>query len=130
MAENLFNVGDIVKVTGSAYKEKIGKYVTIKTVCKTQALVVFPDGEEEWMDYDCLNAEGADMIHHPSHYNLNGIECYDVIRAVLGTDGFRCFCEGNIIKYAFRMRHKGQYLKDVKKVREYADQIIKIHEEP
>ena len=129
MEEAKFKVGDIVQVTGSAEKEKIGKFVTIKKACKTQALVVFPDGEEEWVDYDCLH-NGKDLVHHPSHYNLNGIECYDVIRAALGTDGFRSFCEGNIIKYAFRMRHKGQYLKDVQKVKEYAEQIIKIHEEP
>lgn len=130
MAENLFNVGDTVKVTGSAYKEKIGKYVTIKEACKTQALVVFPDGQEEWMDYDCLGTEGKDMVNHPSHYNQNGIECFEVIRAAIGTDGLRKFMLGNSIKYLFRCEHKGQYIEDLKKARFYLDQAIKIHEEP
>lgn len=54
MEKNLYNVGDICKVTGSCYTDKLGKFVTIKETCKTQALVIFPDGKEEWMEYDCL----------------------------------------------------------------------------
>ena len=130
MEENLFNVGDVVKVTGSAYKEKLGKFVTIKKVAKTQCLVVFPDGEEEWIDYECLLPKGKDMVNHPSHYNQNGIECFEVIRAALGTDGLRQFMLGNSIKYLFRCEHKGQYIEDLKKARFYVDQAIKIHEEP
>ena len=59
MAKNLYNVGDICKVTGSCYKDKLGKFVTIKETCKTQALVIFPDGKEEWMEYDCLQPSSS-----------------------------------------------------------------------
>lgn len=59
MAKNLFNVGDTCKVIGSSYTNKLGKFVTIKEVCKTQALVIFPEGEEEWMEYDCLQPSSS-----------------------------------------------------------------------
>lgn len=54
MAKNMYHVGDICKVIESCDKDRLGKFVTIKEVCKTQALVVFPDGEEAWMEYLCL----------------------------------------------------------------------------
>ena len=70
-----------------------------------------------------------DMVSHPSHYNQNGIECFDVIKAAIGEDGFKNFCEGNAIKYMFRARHKGSYLEDLKKAKFYIEQIVKIHEQ-
>lgn len=54
MEKKMYNVGDICKVIVSCYTDKLGKFVTIKETCKTQALVIFPDGKEEWMGYDCL----------------------------------------------------------------------------
>lgn len=69
------------------------------------------------------------QIDHPAHYNQNGIECFDVIKAAIGVDGFKNFCEGNLIKYVYRMRLKGQYLNDLKKARFYADTLIKLQED-
>lgn len=54
MEKNLYNVDDICKVIESCLKDQIGQFVTIKKVNKTQALVVFPDGVETWMEYCCL----------------------------------------------------------------------------
>ena len=59
MAKNLFNVGDTCKVIGSSYTNKLGKFLTIKEVSKTQALVIFPEGEEKWMEYDCLQPSSS-----------------------------------------------------------------------
>ena len=70
-----------------------------------------------------------DTIAHPDYYNEGGIECFDVIRAALGTKGLVSFCEANIIKYAYRMKKKGKYLEDVRKIRDYADVILKIFNE-
>ena len=70
-----------------------------------------------------------DTIAHPDYYNEGGIECFDVIRAALGTKGLVSFCEANIIKYAYRMKKKGKYLEDVRKIRDYADEILKIFNE-
>lgn len=54
MEKNLYNVDDICKVIESSIEDRVGQFVTIRKVCKTQALVVFPDGEETWMEYGCL----------------------------------------------------------------------------
>ena len=70
-----------------------------------------------------------DTIAHPNYYNEGGIECFDVIRAALGTKGLVSFCEANIIKYAYRMKKKGKYLEDVRKIRDYADEILKLFNE-
>lgn len=48
-----------------------------------------------------------DLVHHPHHYQGDGIECIDAIRAALGTDGFIAYCRGNAIKYVWRAGKKG-----------------------
>lgn len=47
-----------------------------------------------------------DQINYPSHYRLDGldVESIDVVNAVLGNDGFKEFCLGNILKYAIRCK--------------------------
>lgn len=52
-------------------------------------------------------AKGHDPVNHPAHYTQGGIECIDAIRAALTEEEFRGFCKGNLIKYAWRERHKG-----------------------
>jgi len=48
----------------------------------------------------------ADNVQRPAHYSGDGIECIDVIEAMLGPDGFRAFCLGNVLKYSWRHRLK------------------------
>ena len=48
-----------------------------------------------------------DAVNRPDHYQGDGIECIDAIRAALGTDGFIAYCRGNAIKYAWRAGKKG-----------------------
>ena len=73
-------------------------------------------------------------IEKPSHYQLEGLEPYesiDVIRAVLGEQGFRYFCHGNTLKYLIRAGKKdGEAdIKDYKKSRVYLDWLIESVEE-
>lgn len=50
------------------------------------------------------------VVNHPRHYNMGGVEVIDVIDAWdLG------FCEGNVVKYVARAKHKGSELEDLKK---------------
>lgn len=63
--------------------------------------------------------ETKDNVNHPEYYNQNGIECFDVIKAAIGTDGLRLFMIGNAIKYLFIARYKGKYLGDIKKDKFY-----------
>jgi len=70
-----------------------------------------------------------DPINHPAHYCKGGIECFDVIKAALGTEGTMAFCMGNAIKYLFRHLHKGSPGQDVRKARWYIDSWIRLDEE-
>ena len=45
---------------------------------------------------------------NPDHYRHGGIECIDAIEAALTPEEFRGYCKGNVIKYTWRERHKGE----------------------
>lgn len=64
---------------------------------------------------------------HVSHYNVGEIETIDYIADKLGPDAFRAYVLGNIIKYASRAQHKGQFDADIEKIRNYAV-ILQEHE--
>lgn len=70
--------------------------------------------------------------YNPSHYKLDGldVESIDVVKSVLGQDGFRDFCLGNILKYAIRCKKKGMYYKDIQKTKRYCEFIIKSYYKP
>lgn len=69
-----------------------------------------------------------DQINYPSHYKLDGldVESIDVVKAVLGDEGFKEFCLGNILKYAIRCKKKGQYDDDIRKIKKYCEYIIEV----
>jgi len=50
----------------------------------------------------------SDSVANPDHYTNGEIECIDAIRAALGEEGFRAFCLGNVLKYAWRAPYKGR----------------------
>jgi len=58
-------------------------------------------------------------VNHPPHYTTGKIETIDVI-----TDWNLNYCEGNIIKYLSRYKHKGQPLEDLKKAEWYLKRLI------
>lgn len=55
-----------------------------------------------------------EAVVHPSHYNFGTIEVITVVE-----DWDLNFNEGNVVKYVGRARHKGKWLEDLKKAREY-----------
>lgn len=61
-----------------------------------------------------------DVIKSPSHYMLDGlnVESIDVIRAVLGIEGFKKHCRGCALKYLLRADKKNR-TEDLKKARVY-----------
>lgn len=67
-----------------------------------------------------------DTIHHPSHYQgAYGLEAYDVIKNFSADlSGEMAFDQGNAIKYLLRWPKKNG-VEDLKKCREYIDNLIK-----
>lgn len=66
-----------------------------------------------------------DHIKSPSHYKLDGlnVESIDVVKAILGKEGFKSFCHGNALKYLIRTNKKNG-IEDIKKARVYLDWLI------
>ncbi len=76
-----------------------------------------------------LKELGTDNVHGPAHYTKNeDIECIEGSKAALGTEKFRGYCQGNVIKYVWRADHKNNTLEDLKKSRWYLDRLIASHE--
>jgi len=63
-----------------------------------------------------------DNVNHPSHYNQDGIEAIDAIRASLG-EGFPDYCKGNVMKYLWRYKYKNG-VEDLKKAQVYLEWMI------
>ena len=70
-------------------------------------------------------AKEENDISNPKHYKLDGldIESIDIVKAVLGEEGFINFCLGNILKYAIRAKKKGQFDSDIAKIKTYSEFI-------
>jgi hypothetical protein len=69
----------------------------------------------------------SDAVNHPEHYTTGGIECIDAIRSSLGDEDFASYCQGNVMKYIWRHRHKGG-VEDLKKARVYLNWMIEAEE--
>jgi len=65
-----------------------------------------------------------DAVEKPEHYNQGEVECIDAIRAMLGTEGFIAYCQGNALKYTWRHQYKGKAIEDLQKAQWYMNRII------
>ena len=65
-----------------------------------------------------------DMVNHPPHYNVNGFEVIDIIKAFTeGLNGIAAVDTGNAIKYILRWQHKNG-VEDLKKAKWYIEHLI------
>ena len=60
-----------------------------------------------------------ESVENPAHYNQGKIEVIDAIE-----DWNLDFCEGNVVKYVARHKHKGNSLQDLRKAKWYLERII------
>lgn len=67
---------------------------------------MFIDGEE----YPTYMTDPNDPVIRPSHYQHEGIETIDFIRAVLNDEQLEGYYLGNILKYVSRYQRKGGVL--------------------
>ena len=64
-----------------------------------------------------------DNINNANHYQICGFNSIEIIKRVLGTQGFVAFCLGNILKYLIRAEKKNK-LEDYKKAAKYLEWVI------
>lgn len=73
--------------------------------------------------------KGSSKVHHPNHYNQNGMEVWDVIKAFTSDlNGAEAFYAGNVIKYVLRWNHKNG-TEDLEKAKAYIDKLIESRKE-
>jgi hypothetical protein len=65
--------------------------------------------------------ELSDPVNQPSHYKSYPVEVIDIIRHVLGPEGFRAYCIGNELKYRLRAGDKGDAEQDLAKAMKYRE---------
>ena len=82
-----------------------------------------PESYEQALKRMHDEADAADMVNRPPHYNQSGIECIDAIAAATD-EGYEYYLQGNIIKYLWRYRYKNG-VQDLQKASWYLDQLIK-----
>lgn len=71
---------------------------------------------------DCIDALDS-AVDKPTHYTSGAVECIDAIRSALGSEGFKQYCKGNIIKYTWREQHKNG-IEDLQKAAKYLEWLI------
>jgi hypothetical protein len=91
----------------------VGGYkVVFKPLAEWQSAVLVDDKPER------------DDVNHPSHYTQGPIECIDAIASALGHDAFIQFLRGQVIKYMWRLGHKGDARQDAEKGTWYASRLV------
>lgn len=80
---------------------------------------------DEEPDGVAFNPPGSspDIINNPSHYNRNGIETIDVLKAFLTPEEFKGYLKGTQITYLLRSPWKGQQKDDIRKAEWYAKRL-------
>ena len=63
------------------------------------------------------------IVNSPPHYKQGDVECIEAIKAATG-DGYQGYLQGNIMKYIWRYRAKGQSINDLKKAQWYLKELI------
>jgi len=63
---------------------------------------------------------------HAPHYCQGKIQCIEAIKSALTLEEFRGYCKGNVIKYVWRERYKGQ-LESLLKARDYLNWLIETY---
>lgn len=69
--------------------------------------------------------DSLDTRVHPKHYAYSKYECIDVLKDILGSDGFKEFCRGNVFKYLWRYNLKNGK-EDLLKAKYYLEKLIEV----
>jgi len=82
-----------------------------------QAIAKWNSGPEVFF---CAPSEQVcDPVDRPAHYRRFNVEVIDIIRHVLGEEGFRAYCIGNEVKYRLRAGFKNDGAEDLAKAMKY-----------
>lgn len=60
-----------------------------------------------------------------THYQILDQQPIEIMQRLMTDEAFLGFCHGNVIKYALRCGHKDEPVKEMEKVRQYADWYVR-----
>lgn len=136
-----FKVGDKVithnpKIICEGYRGEVGVVVEIlgrEDIYGQRLRIEYDNGETQIGNVirDSLKRYEKvtfDIVAKPTHYNQEGIECIDAIKAALGKQGFVDYCHGNVMKYMWRYKYKNG-IEDLKKADKYKEWMNETLEE-
>ena len=61
---------------------------------------------------------------NPSHYQSGDVECWEAIRAAIGSEGWIMHCRGTAIKYIYRCGSKDSRKQELSKAAWYINKAI------
>jgi len=78
-------------------------------------------GAENVTGQNCESSkrDARKSVSHPDHYNHYPIEVIEIIKKILGSEGFKAYCFGNEIKYRMRAGFKNDQSEDIAKAMMY-----------
>lgn len=80
-------------------------------------------------EWDAVAKSISEAVHHPPHYSKGSIETIDYLVDILGEDGAKAYCHGNVIKYTgMRLMNKGKPIEDARKAIWYLNKLIELLE--
>ena len=91
----------------------------------TQIITYYQLGEENTLSFDTEE----DMVNHPSHYQIGGVETVDIIKELLSKKEFIGYLKGTFIKYRERHSYKGKSEEDLKKAKWFWNKLQEVKEE-
>tara|TARA_R100001369_G_scaffold40567_1_gene66639 strand:- start:885 stop:1112 length:228 start_codon:yes stop_codon:yes gene_type:complete len=65
-----------------------------------------------------------DMVNNPPHYNRKNIEAIQAIEASMEPEEFCGYLKGNILKYLWRYKYKGNPVEDLEKSEYYLKVLV------
>jgi hypothetical protein len=80
--------------------------------------------ETVWDTYLEKHREAVtDNVNHPEHYTSGGIECIEAIEAQLTPEEYRGYLKGNVAKYVWREKYKGNN-ESLRKAQWYLSRLV------
>lgn len=68
----------------------------------------------------------TEQVNTPQHYLTGSIECIDAMEEMLEPIEFAGYLRGNVFKYLWRCKYKGETIKDLEKAEWYLKKLIKV----
>ena len=100
-------------------KKQVKKAVWVSRAFTSNSSIV------EKLDAGANGTSAVDMVNHPPHYKVGGIETIQFIKAKLSKEEYVGYLRGNVLKYASRLGAKSNAPEDAGKMAWYSNELAK-----